>query len=167
MFNLEDLNGYKIYVEFGITLAGNNYSIYRLKGLGDKIIKRYEDMLTLDKDDNSRGTVAFYAAWKDVSIKYLGKATSITEPHLFVHFVHGRKAADKEGAKYHDWVAAQFERWPNSMPELGSLYGDNASLGYTKYIGLKDKEYETKDEKQYFEDRKIKVKAAKRKKSSN
>lgn len=163
MFGMEENFGFQTYVTIGIREAKQNYSIYRLKGLADRIIKYYQDMVKIDSDGDSTGTTAFYSVWKQMSLQYLGEMTQITEPHLFVHFIHGREAADKEKAKYEDWIAAQFERWPNSMPELTQFYGDNAALAYTKYIGLKNKAHDTKEEKEYFDNtKKVQVKTSKR-----
>ena len=67
-----------------------------------------------------------------------------------------------EKAKYEDWIAAQFERWPNSMPELTQFYGDNAALAYTKHVGLTSNKYDSKEEKQYFEKSTVRVKDSKR-----
>ena len=169
MFKLDEHRGFQVYVEIGIQQCGNNYSIYRLKGAADKIIKYYEDMTKIDGDKDKDGTRDFYTAWKNVSIQYLGKSTPIVEPHLFVHFIHGREAADKVKAKYEDWISAQFERWAalGSTPELSQFYGDNAALAYTKYIGLKNKEYDTTEEKTYFEEAKVKTKTIKRRKSQS
>ncbi|KKM25910.1 hypothetical protein LCGC14_1590220, partial [marine sediment metagenome] len=139
----------------------------RIKGLSDRIIKYYEDMLTIDDDEDKVGTVAFYTAWKDVSIQYLGRSTSIEEARLYVHFIYGRRAADKEKAEYKDWIASIYEKWPNSAPELSQLYGDNAALAYNKFIGVKSRKYDTKSEQEYFEKGSVKVKKIVRKRSTN
>ena len=165
MFDLEENFGFQTYVTIGIKLSQRSaYSIYRLKGLADRIIKYYEDMSKISTDENEQGTRAFYVAWKQACIKYMGQDTAIEEPHLFVHFIHGRMAADKEKAKYSDWVSAQFERWDGSMPELSQFYGDNASLAYTKFVGLTSKKYKSDEEKEYFEKGEVRVKTVKRRK---
>lgn len=167
MFNLSRDQGFRVYVRIAITLAGRNYSIYRVKGLADKIIQRYKDLLKIQEDEDSDGTKEFYAQWRMVSIKYIGGATDITEPGLYAHFIYGREAADQAEADYYDWIAAQFERWSSingSTPELSQLYGDNAKLAYTKYMGLQNKEYDTKEEKSYFEGKaKVRLKTPQRK----
>ena len=168
MFKLEENFGFQTYVTIAIKLSqtGPGYSIYRIKALADRIIKYYEDMSAITEDGDQKNTTAFYVAWKKVSTKYLGKATAITEPHLFVHFIYGRRAAEVVEAKYEDWIAAQFERWPNSMPELHQFYGDNATLAYNKFMGLNDKQYDSKEEKTYFEgEAKVKAKTVKRRQS--
>lgn len=167
MFEIEQHPGFKAYVTMGIQLAGNNYSIYRLKSLGDRIINQYKNLLTIDEDPDPDSTTKFVAAWKVISIKYLGSAASVTEPHLYVNFIHGREAADKHKADYLDWISAQFERFAfmNSSPELTQLFGDNAELAYTKYTGSKNKEYGSDEEKKYFEQSKVTTKKIVRKDS--
>ena len=126
-------------------------------------------MLIAD-DEDAAGTQKFYATWMDVSMQYQGgHVSSIAEPHLFVHFIHGRNNAEKMGATHKDWITAQFEGIAeySSTPELSQFYGDNAELRYTKYMGTKTKEYDSKEEKEYFEEKKVAVKTIKRKKSSD
>ena len=166
-FDLDEDTGFKIFVTTGIILAGNNYTIYRLKGLADKILNYYKAAKVIDDDPTTEKTIEFYAAWRLVSIKYMGRATTITEPHMYVHFIYGKDAAGDND--YVDWVSAQFERWAalNSVPELSQFYGDNAELAYTKYMGLKKKKYDSKEEQEYFEEAKVTVKKVKRKKSGD
>lgn len=169
MFNLEEESGFKAYVTIGIKLSGNNYSIYRLKGLADKIIKYYEDILAIENDEDSDGTTDFYVAWQNAMIKHTGRSMSIEDPHMYVNFIYGRQAANKTEAKFEDWVEAQFERWTPSgtIPELYHLFGDNAELAYTKYIAAKKKKYGSKEEEAYFENRRVRVKAVKRGKTTD
>jgi len=164
MFSLEQSFGFQTYVNIAIKKARNNYSIYRVKGLVDQIIQYYKDALDITKDKDKSGTLAFYAAWKDVSIKYLGYVSAVEDPHLYVHFIRGRIAADQKDAGYVDWISAQYEGLAeyNTTPELNQFYTDNAALRYNKYMGLKAKEYDTKDEQKYFEEGKVKVKAPQR-----
>lgn len=168
MFDLSEEHGFQIYITIGIRLAKNQYSIYKLKALGDRIIHDYQNILDIDNDEDKAGTSAFYAAWKNVSIKYIGMASSVTEPYLFVHFIHGRKAADATKADYVDWISAQFEGLAsmNATPSLQQLSGDNATLRYTKYIGVKSKEYKSNEEKTYFEKSRVVPKKIKRKRGS-
>jgi len=164
MFEMDEERGFKAYVELGIQLAGNNFSIYRLKGLSDKIIKYYEDMEAIEGDKYPDDTLNYYIAWKEVVQEYTGSSLSIEEPHLYVHFIYGRVAADKEEANYRDWIAAQFEQWGGNMPELSQFYGDRAKMAYTKYMGAQKKEYNSEDEKDYFEKGKVKAKTPQRRK---
>ena len=167
MFNLSREHGFAVYVTSAIRLAGNNYSIYRVKSLADRIIQDYENLLKISNDDNEQGTAEIYTAWRHITMKYLGGVVpSVTEPHLYIHFIFAREEADKHKARYEDWIAAQYEKWAgiNSTPELSQLYGEPAVLAYNKYMGLANKQYDTKEEKQYFEERKIKPKSPQRRK---
>lgn len=165
MFELKKEVGYKTYVSLGIEVAGSKFTINYLKGLSDRIIKTYENYQTIHGDVSRESTTEFYTYWKAVSQKYTGRAESITEPHLYVHFVHGREAADEAKAPYAEWIVAQFERWAGmgSTPELSQFYGDNAKIAYMKYSQKRGRQDESEQEKQVRSKKEIPIKGTKSK----
>lgn len=150
LYNLKPAEGYKTYITLALDIAKNNFSINRMRGLIDQITKRYEEYKQISEDKDPSLTKQFYATWKAVCQQYIGRSDSITEPYLYIHFIHGRLAAEQAEANYADWIAAQFEKWASlgSTPELSQFYGDNASLAYTKYVQKHGKQNETREEKQ-------------------
>jgi hypothetical protein len=159
MFDIDIPYGYKVYTRLAIDLLEHNFSVYRMKGAADNIIKRYEDHLAISNDERREETTIFYSTWKVVSHQYTGSSPQVTDPALYVHFVRGRVEADKYKADYTEWITAQFEKWAglNSIPELSQLYGEKAYLAYVKHTG-KETKYESETEKTYFKAKQLPIK---------
>jgi len=172
LYEFGQVEGYKMYITLAIDILKSNFNIYRMKNISDPVISRYEDYKSINEDKSPDNTRVFHASWKAASQQYVGRSESITEPHLYVHLIRGREAADSVKAHYTDWISAQFEKWAGmgSIPQLSQFYGDNASLAYNKYYAKHGKKEETKEEKQIKKGKVIPIKGQKtvnRKKRTN
>ena len=162
--SLED--AFKLYVGVGIILLDKKFSIYRMKGSDQRIRTRYENMELLTECDQLK-MGEMRNAW-DRSLKNfhdLGMTPNIDQ---MADIVHAVVEADKSGAKYTDWMDAQFDKWTylDSMPEFSQLHGDNAVLAYTKYMAGQKSEFANDGERQHFEtlknEKEIPIKTVKR-----
>jgi len=155
---------FKYYLDLGIKLLGKNFSIYRLKGADNKIRTRYMNLNLIFEDKDPEGTKKMAEAWA-ISLKTFHGLEMDINDDQYASMVLARQQADKAGAKYQDWIDAQFDRWTfmNSMPEFSQLYGDNAGMNYVKYMAGKEKEFKPvkKDGK------KIPIQKVKRQRSGN
>lgn len=137
LFDLDYMEGFKLYLEYGVTLLGNKYSLYRLKGYSNRIVEYHKDMLLISDDPAPEATNKMHQAWIKAVHKYFGTSIPpITNLSVYAHFIRARNDADSVQANYIDWVNAQFEKWHylNSIPEFSQLYGDNAKLIYNIYM---------------------------------
>ena len=152
LFDLGQEDGFKLYVELGIKLLDRKFSIYRLKSASHKIADYYKNLQVIDEDETPDKTKEMYLIWQKVMLKCFGQNIKVGNVNQFVHFVYAKRDADVMGAKYDDWIEAQFDKWAflNSAPEFSQLNGENAALVYQVYMGKTDKEYESDEEKNYF-----------------
>ncbi|CAB4185355.1 hypothetical protein UFOVP1492_77 [uncultured Caudovirales phage] len=135
-FQLSENEGLRQFVTIGIRLmerrfAWNKWNYYKLKihseFEADQVVRnddKYGNTATLEKIYLEK--VGQYAAGIPITIKSSERQ----------HLVYARQDADEAGAKYHDWVEAQFEQlsFLNSVPSVTQLHGANALLRYEKYM---------------------------------
>ena len=131
--------GFKIYIQLGVTLLNKKYSLYRLKAVADRIAAVYRDTLTINNDPTPELTIKIYSYWKVAMQKYAGIEFIEVNQHTdkYVHFVYAKQDAEEVKAEYEDWINAQFEKWAflKAVPEFSQLHGDNAKINYTIFIG--------------------------------
>lgn len=154
LFQIPLEEGFKEYVRLGVKLLGRNYNLYRLKGNASRVVDYFRNLQVLKEDQKPVDTFAMYKTWLKVLEVYFHVQLDVyNEADKYVHFVYAREDADLIKANYTDWITAQFEKWSylNSIPEFSQLHGDNAKLIYQKYMATSNKMYETKEEKQYFD----------------
>ena len=128
-------SGFKEYVALGLKLMPK-YALNKFKFYNTRIGECYESYIELTNDDNPDGTDEFYEVYRHLlSVKAGLTEKSDKDYTKFIHFLHGRRAADKAEATYTDWVTGQFEglSFMGAVPEINQLYGDNALKRYQKY----------------------------------
>jgi len=172
MFNAVLETGFKRYIEIGLDLLKNKYTIYRLKGAHPKILLRYENTLKLEGYDDTEGFMRMYIAWKKALLKYHQLDFDVEDPDRLVAFIYAIDEATKVKASYEDYIDAQFDKWSflDSMPEFSQLYGENAVLAYHKYMANQKHKYSSVSERKYHEkvssDEEIPIKKTERKKTN-
>ena len=151
LFELAFEHGFNVYINLGIKLLGNKFSLYRLKGIATKIVEYYRDTLVIQKDPTPDKTTAMEKAW-EVALKRCFKTYISYDFVTRVHFVYAKNDAESMKALPQDWIDAQFEKWSylNNVPQFTQLYGDNAKLIYQTYMATLKKENTTIDEQAYF-----------------
>ena len=152
LFNLGQEEGMKLFVEIGVKLLGNKFSIYRLKGTALRIVEYYQAQTLIKNDPDPEGTNEMILAWSTAVKTYFKTNIELEDDAQRVHFIHAREEADSLKADYYDYVYSQFEKWSylNSLPAFTQLYGDNARLTYKTYMAKVKKEHTTTDEQKYF-----------------
>jgi len=164
--------GFKRYVEIGLDLLKNKFTIYRLKGTHPKILLRYENLQKLERYEDEDGFKRMYLAWKKSLFKYHQLDFDVEDPDRLVAFIYAIEEASKLKAVYQDYMDAQFDKWSflDSMPEFSQLYGENAGLAYYKYMASQKGKYSSEAERKYHEKVKsgeeIPIKKSKRKKTN-
>lgn len=144
--------GMRLYVEMGIKLLGNKFSIYRLKGTALRILEYYQAKALIASDPDPDGTSDAVIAWVQCVKVFYHTSIELEDDAQRAHFIHAREGADSVKADYYDWMAAQFEKWSylNTLPAFTQLYGDNAKLIYSIYMAKNHKDNKTKEEQEYF-----------------
>lgn len=172
LYDIENLTeGFKAYLSIGYELLKSKYSIYRLKGHGQRIMDYYGAIKIIKDDAYPDKTTEMYGAWKLAVIKYFGHSLDITDPQKYMYFVKAREDADQMKADYKDWIFAQFEKWSflNSIPEFSQYSGEQAAINYSVYVKQTAKEFKSKEEQEYFNtisnEKEIPLKGVKRKKA--
>jgi hypothetical protein len=153
LYSIESLEtGFKAYLDIALHLLKSKYSIYRLKSYGQRITEYYGAIDTIKKDTDPKRTEFMYLAWRKAVVKYFGHNLEITDPQKYMYFVMAREDADQMNASYEDWMCAQFEKWSflNSIPEFSQYTGEQAAINYSVYVKKENKEYSSKEEKNYF-----------------
>lgn len=142
-FGLQREDGYKKFIQLGLTLMGKKYGLNRFKTYNEKIFFIYENLIVVSKDIDKEGTKQFYSLWKEAMTYYAAIDPVLTDIEM-VNMVYGRQEADECGAKYYDWIIAQFEglAWLDAIPELSQFYGENAKKRYDKYVATLQKTVE-------------------------
>jgi hypothetical protein len=133
MFDLSQTAGFSMYVTYAIEVLGKDFSVYRLKGSADRIIKRMEHTLEVRNYDWDK-IMEMTDAYKRAMARMYKKNISIESTDQLVHFVRACEVSGKYNASAKDWIDAQFERFAylNAPPEFSGLYNDNAILSYQK-----------------------------------
>jgi len=163
---------FKYYLDIAIKLLKKNFSIYRLKGADNMIRTRYNNLMLVFDDLDPEGTKRMAKAWHH-SLKAFHGLTMDMNDDQYASMVLARRLADRASADYQDWMDAQFDKWTflNSMPEFSQLYGDNATLAYTRYMAGKKEEFKNEDERKHFktvkDEKDVPIKTVKRKRGSN
>jgi hypothetical protein len=144
--------GMRLYVEIGIKLLGNKFSIYRLKGTALRILEYYQAKALITSDPNPDGTDDMVTAWVQAVKVFYHTSIALEDDAQRAHFIHAREDADSLKAEYYDWMAAQFEKYLylGNLPAFSQLYGDNAKLNYQIYMAKSHKDNKTKEEQEYF-----------------
>ena len=154
LFELDYSQGFLIYVRLGIKILNKKYSLYRLKSVADRIVDRYRTIMDVNNDQKPLDTNLMYKAWEDVVKKYFNVNLDVkNDMDKYVHFVYARQDADQAGARYEDWITAQFEKWSflQAVPEFSQLHGDNAALVYKIFMSKgTGASTETSTEQKYF-----------------
>jgi hypothetical protein len=149
LFDLGYETGFKLFVELGLKILRNKFSIYRLKGCASRIVEHWKSKLVIDGDDKPKQTDIMVVAWHTAVKTYYSKNIGLDDPELRSHFIYARIDADSMDADYYDWMYAQFEKWHylNQIPHFTQLYGDNAKIVYQMYMA---KINPTKEDSTYF-----------------
>lgn len=163
---------FKYYIDLGIRVLGKNFSIYSMKGADNKIRIKYTNLMLVFDDMDPSGTNRMAIAWRASLKSFHGLEMEINDDQ-YAAIVLARRLADKAGAKYQDWMDAQFDRWTfmNAMPEFSQLHGDNATMAYTQYMSGKKNEFKNENERKHFDavkhEKKVPIKEVKRKRGSD
>jgi hypothetical protein len=92
LFELDTQTGFLIYVRLGVKLAAKNYSLYRLKAAGDRIVNRYRSMLVVNNDPSPLNTNIMYETWRAVVKKYFSVDLDVkSEIDKYIHFVYAKQ----------------------------------------------------------------------------
>lgn len=132
--------GFKSFIELGLTLMGKAYALNKFKFYTSHIHKAYEAKILLETDETPDNSKRFWIIWQEVMIEYAGKVYDITtSAEKFMPMVYGKMEADEAEADYEDWIVAQFEglAFHKSLPEPAQFYGPNAKLRWEKYMANK------------------------------
>jgi hypothetical protein len=152
LFKLQTEEGFKIYINLGIKLLGNKFSLYRLKGTATRIVEHYRDMMIIKGDSSPEKTDIMEVAWNTAVGAFYKTRINIENETTRVHFIHAKNDADSVNADYYNWMYAQFEKWSylNSVPAFTQLYGSNAKITYQVYMAKFKKENTSTEEQNYF-----------------
>lgn len=128
--------GYVEFIRIGIKLMGRKYSLNKFKSYAQRILDYYVYVLAIREDDSPEATEDFYNAYCAVLIKYTGIDLDIDNVEDYVNMVYAKQACDECGAKYDDWVEAQFDglSFTGGVPEFNQLYGENAVKRYRAFM---------------------------------
>ena len=145
---------------------GKKYALNKFKYYKSHIFDLKESILVIREDKNKKGTEEFYDAYKKMMMIYGNLTVDLMNPfnpEKFKHIVYGRQEADENGAKYKDWVKAQFEglQFLGVVPELSQFYGDKAKERYERFYTKENKpeivdetkivDYKSESEQRYWE----------------
>ena len=129
---------------------GKKYGLNKFKYYKSHIFDLKESLVAIETDENPKGTEEFYEAYRKMMMIYGNLEVDLKNPfnpEKYKHIIFGRQEADENGAKYRDWVKAQFEglQFLNVVPELSQFYGEKAKERYDRFY-VKENKPETVDE---------------------
>ena len=126
---------YRQYVELGLQLIGRQYAINKFKYHKEAIFARKGAKVLIEKDPDEAATDRFEHLW-GVQMQKRSRHVVKLEKLDRVHFIHARIESAEAGAKFKDWIVAQFERlsFLNALPNLNQFYGDGAQKRYREHM---------------------------------
>lgn len=140
-FSLPKQIGYQRFIELGITLMRNKYSLSKFKFYAEKIFAIQETYDLIANDPNPLATDSIAHIYNDNLRKSIGLNLTYTRNDYqeWVNFYYTRLDIETHKANPIDWIVAQFEglAFMSAVPELSQLYGDNAYKRYLAYMSNK------------------------------
>jgi hypothetical protein len=137
-FDLPKQIGYQRFIELGVSLMRNKYSLSKFKFYAEKIFSIQEAHDLISNDPSPLGTDAIACIYDENLRKQAGINLSYTRNDYqeWVNFYYTRLDIETYKANPLDWIAAQFEglAFMSAIPELSQLYGDNAYKRYIAYL---------------------------------
>jgi hypothetical protein len=136
-------DGCKVFVTLGLRFMkhGAQYGINKFKYYKNQIYSLYESSETIHEDPKEKETREVHDLWREYMGQYGGISRTLTKPEDYVMMVYTRMEADSVGAKYSDWLEAQFEffKGMNLVPNPNQLIGDKALNRYYDFMGSSGK----------------------------
>lgn len=127
MLDVED--GFKSYVNIGLTKIGKNYALNKFKTYKEHIFNKYNNLCIVEQDDNKDLTEQIYQYY----LKKIKSNRSFVENYH--DFVYCRADIELNNADVKDWINAQFIgfEYLNAYPQPYQLHGEEA---FKRYINI-------------------------------
>lgn len=135
-FNYSYKEGFTIFITRGLEFMGNKYGLNRFKTYFNKIVGIEQDLIEWQSDDNEDKTNEFIEIWEKCMHK-VGARNYVNIPvEKKVCLLRGRREAEGAGAKYLNWILAQFAglEFTGNVPDFAQYYGEAALGRYYQYV---------------------------------
>ena len=136
-FGLSIQDGYKKYIEMGISKMDGTYSLYKFPRLHESICRVYESQVELENSPMSSLATEMFEYYKSVMYKRTQiEPTYLDSPDKKLAFKKAADIATEMGISGRDYIEAQFDAlsFANGVPTPDQLYGEKAKERLIKYL---------------------------------
>lgn len=136
-FGLSITEGYKEYIQIGISKMDGAYSLLKFPRLHDYICKYWEAKKELEEHPLNQLAKDMLNRYKDIMFQKTQMDVSyIDSPDRAIAFSKAADLAKSIGVNAIDFIDAQFEAlaFANGVPQPEQLYGDKARERVTRYM---------------------------------
>lgn len=127
-FEYERKEGYKVYIETGLSMM-KNFSIFKFKNIHGAICNRVEALQEIKEDRSPEDTRKAHDAYLSIISEKVGYAQDYKDnPEKYKFFIKAKDEAAELGVSARQYIQAQFSafEWKSGIPDPMQLVGPKA-----------------------------------------